>query len=426
MLRKTKYVIAAVFTFLAFVTSAQEINYELKTVVIDAGHGGRDPGAISGGVREKDIVLKVAKRTGELIKAANPNVNVIYTRDKDVFVELTERADIANRNKADIFISIHVNCFKESTVSGVETYILGLHRTEDNLELAKRENSVILLEDDYSTRYEGFDPTQAESYIMFELIQNEFLEQSRLFAEKADLQFSNMAKRHSRGVKQAGFLVLRQTTMPSVLIELGYVSNEKERAYMNSSAGIENLSTSIAEAFNQYKKERESSFSKKDNKTPTAKSEAAVDKKDTITNDKPKTDTSKSANAPIKDEVALRSDSTSNIDKQPSAAKPTPTNSKAKAEDVISEISQLNGTWFAIQILASEPKMSPTDYKLSKFDNIYHNKENGFHKYFVYTSQTYDETVVGLTDARKYFPDAFMVAFVNGVKTNIQEVINKK
>ncbi|HPR61530.1 MAG TPA: N-acetylmuramoyl-L-alanine amidase, partial [Prolixibacteraceae bacterium] len=189
MLRKQIFLLITIIVQFFGSINAQESTFELKTVVIDAGHGGKDPGAIIGEVKEKDIVLDVALLTGKLIKDKYPEVNVIYTRSKDVFIPLADRAEIANKNKADLFISLHVNVFKQSSIYGAETFILGNHRSEENLKVAQLENSVILLEEDYSTRYEGFDPNSAESYIMFELIQNEFLEQSRFFADQIQNSF---------------------------------------------------------------------------------------------------------------------------------------------------------------------------------------------------------------------------------------------
>ncbi|MBN2263641.1 MAG: N-acetylmuramoyl-L-alanine amidase, partial [Prolixibacteraceae bacterium] len=253
MLRKKFFLLITIIVQFCGSVYAQESTFELKTVVIDAGHGGKDPGAIIGEVKEKDIVLDVALLTGKLIKDKYPEVNVIYTRNKDVFVPLADRAEIANKNKADLFISLHVNVFKQSSIYGAETFILGNHRSEENLKVAQLENSVILLEDDYSTRYEGFDPNSAESYIMFELIQNEFLEQSRFFADQIQNSFINYANRKSRGVKQAGFLVLRRTSMPSVLVELGFISNKNEIVYLVSNEGKQQMAKAIASAFINYK-----------------------------------------------------------------------------------------------------------------------------------------------------------------------------
>lgn len=224
------------------------------TMVIDAGHGGKDPGAIGKTSKEKDINLKVALALGKLIEDNLKDVSVVYTRKTDVFVELDQRANIANKNKADLFISIHTNASAgNKTVKGTETYTLGMHRAASNLEVAKRENSAIMLEKDYEEKYEGFNPKSAESYIIFELMQDEYMKQSVSLADKIQKQFVSTAKRSNRGVYQAGFLVLRATSMPSCLVELGYISTPEEENYLNSQEGINNLSKSIYNAIKQYK-----------------------------------------------------------------------------------------------------------------------------------------------------------------------------
>lgn len=224
------------------------------TMVIDAGHGGKDPGAIGKTSKEKDINLKVALALGKLIEDNLKDVSVVYTRKTDVFVELDQRANIANKNKADLFISIHTNASAgNKTVKGTETYTLGMHRAASNLEVAKRENSAIMLEKDYEEKYEGFNPKSAESYIIFELMQDEYMKQSVSLADKIQKQFVSTAKRSNRGVCQAGFLVLRATSMPSCLVELGYISTPEEENYLNSQEGINNLSKSIYNAIKQYK-----------------------------------------------------------------------------------------------------------------------------------------------------------------------------
>ncbi len=235
---------------------------KLDVVVIDPGHGGRDPGAVSGSAREKNIVLDIALKLGNYITESFPGVEVIYTRNNDRFVPLYRRAEIANKNKADLFISIHANSVKRGLVKGTETFVLGQHRSEDNLEIAKKENAVILLEDDYTTTYEGFNPNSSESYIMFELVQDEYLEQSVMFASTIQDQFRERAKRTDRSVKQAGFLVLRHTTMPSVLVETGFLSHPGERNFLMSETGRDYLASAIFRAFRDYKKkiEEKSSF----------------------------------------------------------------------------------------------------------------------------------------------------------------------
>lgn len=222
-------------------------------VVIDAGHGGKDPGAMGHFSKEKDINLSVALLLGEMIKARNPNVKVIYTRDDDFFVELQERANIANRSKAQLFISIHTNASRSSVANGTETYTLGLRRSNENLEVAKRENSVILLEDNYKVKYEGFDPTSSESYIMFEMLHDRFLDQSISIASSVQKEF-RQNDFVDRGVRQDVFLVLRNTGMPSILVELGYISNRNEEELLNSKSGQQKLANAIYNAFSQFKR----------------------------------------------------------------------------------------------------------------------------------------------------------------------------
>ncbi len=240
----------------------QNPNSRIRTVVIDPGHGGKDPGAVYGKVREKDIVLDISLKLGNYIKSSFPDVNVVYTRNKDVFVPLYQRAQIANKSNADLFISIHVNAVSRGNAQGTETYILGQHRTNENLEVAKKENSVILLEADYKTTYEGFDPNLPESYIMFELVQDQYLEQSAMLASAIQDQFRERVHRVDRSVKQAGFLVLRQVTMPGILVEAGFLSHPDERNFLQSENGRDYLASAIFRAFRDYKKriEARSSF----------------------------------------------------------------------------------------------------------------------------------------------------------------------
>ena len=252
----------------------------LKKVVIDPGHGGRDPGAIGAKTKEKDIVLDISLKVGKMINAKYPDVEVIYTRKTDVFVELDKRSDITNKAHADLFISIHANSVKKGNrcPSGAETFVMGNSRSEANMEVAMLENSVILLEDDYSTRYEGFDPQKAESYIIFSLMQNAYLNQSLDFAAELQNQFKNTAKRIDRNVKQANLYVLWKTAMPSVLLELGFICNPEEEKFMSSAAGKEKLAVSIFQAFSSYKAKIEdrSSFRTSEHTSSSEKVEFCV------------------------------------------------------------------------------------------------------------------------------------------------------
>ncbi len=221
-------------------------------IVIDAGHGGRDPGALGSFSKEKDITLPIALKTGDYITKNLSNVKVLYTRESDVFVDIRDRAEFANRNKADLFVSIHVNWAKYRSIKGTETFVMGLAKDQENLEVAMKENEVILLEDDYTTKYEGFDPKSPESYIMFTLIQNIHLSQSTNLASKMQSQYKDRVSRTDRGVKQAGFWVLFMTTMPSVLTEIGFITNADEEKFLNSTQGKDYIASAIFRACRDY------------------------------------------------------------------------------------------------------------------------------------------------------------------------------
>ena len=245
----------------AFPALAWQDAIRLRTVVIDAGHGGHDPGAINKNskLKEKDINLDLALRLGALIEKGCPDVKVVYTRKTDKFVELAERGNIANRNHADLFISIHVNSAKSTAASGTETFVMGTDKSNSNMEVCKRENSVILLEDDYSTTYEGFDPNNPESYIIFNLMQNAHFEQSIAFAALVQQNFiSNGPVKKSRGVRQAPLMVLWRTTMPSALIEVGFLSNANDRTILNQAAKRQKIAEDIYEAFHAFKQQYDS------------------------------------------------------------------------------------------------------------------------------------------------------------------------
>jgi N-acetylmuramoyl-L-alanine amidase len=231
-------------------------------IVIDAGHGGKDPGAIGSFSAEKNITLAIALKTGNYIEQNFKNVTVIFTRKTDTFIELKDRPAIANRNNADLFISIHANWAKSKNIHGTETYVMGLAKDQQNLEVAMKENEVILLENDYSTSYEGFDPKSPESYIMFTLMQNIFLQQSTGFASKIQTEYTEKNSRLDRGVKQAGFWVLFNTTMPSVLTETGFITNPEEEKFLNSKEGQDKIASAIFKACGDYITDIENKSSK--------------------------------------------------------------------------------------------------------------------------------------------------------------------
>lgn len=226
----------------------------VDTVVIDPGHGGIDAGCTSNGVMEKDIVLAIALKLGKYIKQNLDGVEVIYTRTTDRFVKLYKRAEIANKNDADVFISLHVNASSYSYVHGAETFCMGVDKSEENLKVAKRENSVVLMEENYKKNYKNFDPKSPESHILFSMQQNNNLEQSLNLAANMQHQFDDRVNRTNRGVKQAGFVVLYKTTMPSVLVEAGFLTNPSERRYLTSDRGQTYIASGLFRAFRNYRK----------------------------------------------------------------------------------------------------------------------------------------------------------------------------
>ena len=349
------------------------------TVVIDPGHGGRDPGAVGRKGKEKDINLKVALKLGRLIQNNCKDVDIVYTRQKDVFVTLNRRAQIANNAKADLFISIHTNSVaKGRTVRGTETYTLGLHRTDDNLEVAKKENSVILIESDYEQRYAGFNPNSSESYIIFEFLQDKNMEKSVGFATAIQKQFKNTAKRIDKGVHQAGFLVLRETTMPGVLVELGYISNPEEEQYLLSNAGTTALAKSIYQAFARYKGQQ-----------------TGVTPKD----------------LPPIEEVA-------------SSPKPTQTSSSTSQPKKTTK--KVGGKpVFKVQILVSEKKLPANSKQFKGLSPVNHYREKGLYKYTYGESTDYNKVLRTKRQIASKFKDAFIVAFKNGEKVNVNEAINE-
>lgn len=354
-------------------------------VVIDAGHGGRDPGAVGKGIQEKTINLDISLRLGKLIRANLQDVKVVYTRDKDYFVELQDRADIANKYKADLFISVHTNALgpKGRHIYGTETYTLGLARTEENLEVAKRENAVILLEDDYSERYEGFDPKSSESYIIFELMQNNYMDQSVAFAADVQREFKTTAQRLDKGVKQAGFLVLRNTTMPSVLVEVGYLSNSSEEQYLKTENGRAMLARSIYNAFRKYKK----SWDQKQTGTTSQTSGQSA-----------------TVQAGDMEVVGRSSGSTARQTRTPAASNTKSTSTKKGT------------TVYKLQLLSHKQKLPLTSKLFKGLQPIEVYRENGLYKYTYKSTTSYQEIVREQKKIESKFKNAPILKFRNGVR----------
>ena len=341
------------------------------TLVIDAGHGGHDAGALGTFSKEKNINLNVALAFGRLVENNCPGVNVIYTRKTDVFIPLHQRADIANRNKADLFISIHTNALpKGAKAMGLETYTLGMHRASDNFDVAKRENSVILIEKDYKQHYEGFDPSSSESYIMFEFLQDKNMAQSVELAKMVQKRTCAAAARPNKGVKQAGFLVLRETSMPSCLIELGFISTPSEEQFLNSDEGIANMGRGIYQAFCDYLAKYDKSF------TVPFNPEVSETKEDNKEQPQPEE---------VKDEAPV----------------------------------------FKVQILTSNVKLKSGSRQLKGRDDADFYKDGNIYKYTVGASTNYNEIYRLRKQLLDQFPEAFIIAFKGGQRMNVQKAIEE-
>lgn len=372
-------------------------------VVIDAGHGGHDPGAIGKISKEKNINLKVALKLGNLIKQNCNDVKVVYTRSKDVFIPLDRRAEIANNAKADLFISIHTNALANNrTAKGASTWTLGLAKSDANLEVAKRENSVILYEDDYKTRYAGFNPNSAESYIIFEFMQDKYMEQSVHLASLVQKQFRHHCKRVDRGVHQAGFLVLKASAMPSILVELGFISTPEEERYLNTEEGSSTLAKGIYRAFLSYKREHEIRL--------TGSSRTALPNDDEVT-----------------DTEVAQIDSTESENKKPQNIPRTDkliTEAKTQRPIVVESTTNDSEITFKIQILTSSRPLSKNDKRLKGLKDVDYYKENGLYKYTYGASSDYNKVLrTRRNTVTPLFKDAFIIAFRNGEKMNINEAI---
>ena len=391
-------------SFAFFGAEGQQKNGAIKTVVIDAGHGGKDPGTIVGRAKEKNIVLDIALKLGNLIKQNQKNIKVVYIRDGDYFVPLMDRAQIANKANADLFISIHANYCGSPEIYGTETYVLGLHRTEDNLNVAKRENSVILQEEDHSTRYEGFNPNLSESYIMFELIQNAYLDQSLRFATILQSNFKEVAQRHDRDVRQAGFLVLRETAMPSVLIETGYLSNKKENSFLLTDEGRAEISHSIYGSLLNYLNKLDAKDILPVGSSKEVKSENVQTQKQKVTKPTAKNQPEFEPSSIGKNSKVVRT-STSELQKEKSE---TPVENK-QPEKKVAE----SGATYAIQIGVFSRKISLDSKDFKGISPIKELKIDGTYKYFCFESDSFQTTKSNYKEVTKLFPDAFIVSIQN-------------
>ncbi len=343
----------------------REVSEGIRTVVIDAGHGGKDSGAVGSKAMEKDIALAVALKVGRYIEENMPEVKVVYTRTEDVFPELWKRAEIANKAEADLFLSIHVNASTKSSIRGTMTLVLGQHRAEENFDVAIRENSVILLEEDYETTYEGFDPKSTESYIMFSLMQKTYFRQSIELGDFIQDQFRERARRHDLGVREQGLLVLAQTAMPGVLVEIGFISNPEEEKYLMTEYGQDIIASAIYRGFRDYKEviERRSSFSTAVREDPEPSREEAV----------------------TGDQTAI------------------PTEAVIPEDQIV----------FSIQVASSKNKIDPDPSSFKGYEGILVLEDGRWFKYLVGAEPDYHRALELCERVKRDFPDAFVVASRN-------------
>jgi N-acetylmuramoyl-L-alanine amidase len=400
---------------LSFVLSFGTVFAANFTVTIDAGHGGKDPGAIGSFAKEKSINLAVALKVGKLIESRYSDVRVVYTRKTDVFIPLEERAAIANNAHSNLFLCIHTNSSLSPSASGAETYTLGLAKTQANMNVARRENAVILLEDNYKQKYQGFNPNSTDSYIMFEYMQDKYIDRSVQFASDIQTQFSQKANRADRGVRQAGFWVLHRTSMPAVLVEVGYVSNRNEEEFISSEGGQQRLAESIVTAFGKFKHEHDRRSGKmlvsavREDTVAVKHSEEQSSKQDSI---RPET----ARQEPEKRKKRKKT--------QPVAAEVPQTEVAAKKDQPKSEVNT-DALTFKVQFFTSPTKLKKHSPKLKGIENAAFYREQSAYKYTTAESADYNQVVNSFRQILKSFPDAFIVAFKGEQKVPLQDAIKQ-
>ncbi len=367
-LKRLLFILFSLF-FFSVSMQGQMRDGRIKKVVIDAGHGGKDPGAMGLRSREKDIALSIALKAGKYISENFPDVEVIYTRKTDEFIELYRRAEIANEQHADLFISIHCNSSKSTKPYGAETYVMGLHKTNANLEVAKTENAAILYEEDYSKKYDGFDPNSPEAHIIFSLYQNAYRSYSLKLASLTQSQIVDRSSRFDRGVKEAGFWVLYKTAMPGILIEAGFISNKEEEKYLASEIGQTVIASSVYRAFREYKTWVASQGGKPVEDVDHGKSEIATD-----------------------DEVSPKSVVEENQ------------NPSQQESDVV----------WRVQVASSPEKISIKSKKFKGLKDVFEYEHQRMFKYTAGAFSTPESAKKYMSEVRKLgFKDAFVVPFYN-------------
>jgi N-acetylmuramoyl-L-alanine amidase len=379
-----------------FLVSSTIYSQSKFKVALDAGHGDHDYGAVYHGHIEKNIALAVVLKVGKILEK-NQNIEVIYTRKSDVFVDLIERANIANRSDANIFVSIHCNANKNTEACGSETYVMGMSKIASNLEAAKKENEVITMEKDYKQKYGGYDPKSPESFFGMTIMQEEYLESSIALAGKIQNRFIDDINRKSRGVKQAPFMVLHKAYMPRVLVEMGFISNPAEGAFLDSESGQQEFAEAIANAIISYKKEFYGTGEGDDFIKPSQKMAPSV------VIDSSKTGT------PKKEDV-----------KNVTVKKP-----EVKAEPK-QDVAESTASVFKVQLSASGKKIDTVPSNFNGLNGISYSLEGNLYKYTYGNTASYDEAKRMLSEAKaKGYTSAFIIAFKNGKKVSVQEALKQ-
>lgn len=371
---KVGFLIVILGLFACVLHAANTIRNERPfVVVIDAGHGGTDPGAVGRIAQEKDLNLSVSLLAGQMIKQAYPEVEVLYTRETDVFIPLQKRADFVNKNNANLFICVHTNASPIPSARGAETFVLGTDKLERNLDVAMRENAVIKLESDYQTKYHGFDPNSVDSYIMFELMQNQYLDQSLNYASLLQQQFAS-AKRGDRGVRQAAFWVLLKSACPSVLVEMGFISNGEEEKFMASEAGQTKIAQTICDAFGPFYKK------------------VTGLKIDTV--------------APIEE---AKPEVVQSVETKPEAANEKPAQVVDNKPVEVKEEKPIEGPQYAVQIFALHEKISMTDERFGGLKDCGFVKIGDWYKYYYGATPSREEAVRNQQKLKERFPGCFVI-----------------
>ena len=415
--------ILAVLCMLALSSLAANSRF---TLVIDAGHGGHDAGALGAISKEKNINLAVALRFGKYVEQNMPDVRVVYTRKTDVFIPLHERANIANRANADLFISVHTNALPAGKMArGFETYTLGMHRAKDNLDVAMRENSVISMEKGYQQTYQGFDPKSSESYIIFEFIQGKNMERSVELARMIQRSVCDGANRPDKGVHQAGFLVLRETSMPSCLIELGFITTPDEENLLNNDGRVDDIAKGIYEAFAKYKNKYDKRVS-----VPYRASEKEVTSVPKIVPDTYRqterrsvsSDTTARTGKPQVQKTTAR-----NVVRNTEANKVGTNKVEAKpATKPVTKPTEVKGApVFKLQIFVSSRTLRKGDAHFKGETDYDSYQEGGMVKYTMGASTNYNEIYRLRKSLLEKFPEAFIIAFKNGRKYDVNQAIRE-